>query len=146
MLHRYTANPDTFCMATNNYDFINKGFIVALLHRNDIINIQVFGTPNAAKLLVILRKMLLIERDTPTGDVIWSGLETMTEAALKIYSEQQAQRVVTSGETAGRFQGEENFIPFIAKPLKQDLTFYSWSRAQNVLKPTKKFSLRIQLQ
>jgi hypothetical protein len=57
---------------------------------------KVFGTPNAAKLLVILRKMLLIERDTPTGDVIWNGLETMTEAALKIYSEQQAQRVVTS--------------------------------------------------
>ncbi|CAI8040740.1 Inverted formin-2 [Geodia barretti] len=57
---------------------------------------KVFGTPNAAKLLVILRKMLLIERDTPTGDIIWNGLETMTEAALKIYSDQQAQRVVTS--------------------------------------------------
>ena len=57
--------------------------------------------------------MLLIERDTPTGDIIWNGLETMTEAALKIYSDQQAQRVVTSGETGGRFRGEENFTPFI---------------------------------
>ena len=58
---------------------------------------QVFGTPNAAKLLSILRKMLLIERDTPTGDIIWNGLETMTESALKIYSEQQSHRVVSSG-------------------------------------------------
>ena len=56
-----------------------------------------FGTPNASKLLSILQKMLLIDRDTPTGDITWDGLETMTEAALKIYSEQQAQRIANSG-------------------------------------------------
>ena len=57
-----------------------------------------FGTPNATKLLSILQKMLLIDRDTPTGDITWDGLETMKEAALKIYSEQQAQRIANSGE------------------------------------------------
>jgi hypothetical protein len=54
---------------------------------------KVFGTPNAAKLLSILQKMLLIDRDTPTGDITWNGLETMAESALKIYSDQQAQRI-----------------------------------------------------
>ena len=58
---------------------------------------KVFRTPNSTKLLSILHKMLLIERDTPSGDITWSGLETMADAALKIYSEQQEHRVATSG-------------------------------------------------
>ena len=61
---------------------------------------KVFRTPNSTKLLSILHKMLLIERDTATSDITWNGLEAMTDAALKIYSDQQAQRIATSGRVA----------------------------------------------
>ena len=63
-----------------------------------------FGTPNSTKLLGILQKMLLIDRDTPTSDMAWSGLERMTEAALKIYTEQQAERIAASGEVGVRWR------------------------------------------
>ena len=62
-----------------------------------ILYCKVFRTPNSTKLLSILHKMLLIERDTATSDIIWNGVEAMTDAALKIYSDQQAQRIATSG-------------------------------------------------
>ena len=67
--------------------------------------LQVFGTPNSTKLLGILQKMLLIDRDTPVSDVAWSGLERMTEAALKMHTEQQGERIATSGEGEGLESG-----------------------------------------
>ena len=42
--------------------------------------------------------MLLIGRDTPVGDLTWSAVERMVGSALKISSEQQAERVSMAGQ------------------------------------------------
>ena len=46
--------------------------------------------------------MLLSDRDTPISDMAWSGLERMTEVALKMHTEQQA---ATSGKVGGGLEG-----------------------------------------
>ena len=47
--------------------------------------------------------MLLIDRDTLVSDITWSALERMADSALKISTDQQAERVCTAG---GEGRGE----------------------------------------
>ena len=63
------------------------------MHQLYSLSLQFFDTPHSASLLSVLQKLLVIDRDSPTTEAVFTSLDKFLDSAIAMSDPSQAERV-----------------------------------------------------
>ena len=63
------------------------------MHTSSSSHSQFFGTPQSATLLSVLQKLLVIDRDSPKTEAVFSSLDKFLDSAIAMSDPNQVDRV-----------------------------------------------------